>query len=103
MFTPDYKNLFPAALLGLSLVAGLTSVKLRLQPVKAAAKPAPVIINLQESPNARLHQTSTGALNGINLTQENGAIFPVEDSDALTSFKRWVMNNTALLKLDPIE
>lgn len=103
MFTRSRKNLFPAALLGLSLVAGLTPVELRQQSVKAAAKPAPVLVNLQESQNARLHNTSTGALNGINLTQENGAIFMVEDGDALASFKRWVMNNTALLKLDPIK
>jgi hypothetical protein len=103
MFTRSHKNLFPAALLGLSLVAGLTPVKLRQQRVNAAAKPAPAIVNLQENQSARLHKTSSGALNGINLAQENGAIFLVEDGDALGSFKRWVMNNTALLKLDPIK
>ncbi len=103
MLKNNRKTLFPVTLLGLTLIAGLTPTTLRHRATSAAAKPAAVIVNLQESQKARLHQTSTGVLNGINLTQENSAIFLVEDGDALASFKRWVMNNTALLKLDPID
>jgi hypothetical protein len=103
MFTRNHRKLFPAALLCLSLVAGLTPVRFPQQRVSANAKPAAIVANLQESPNARIHSTSAGTLNGVNVVQENGAIFLVEDGDALASFKRWVMNNTALLKLDPIQ
>lgn len=103
MLRHNHRKLFSATLLGLMLVAGLAVTKLRQQPATAAVKPAVVIANLQESPHARIHKTSTGALNGINLVNENGAIFLVEDGDPLASFKRWVMNNTELLKLDPIK
>jgi hypothetical protein len=102
MFTRDHRKLYIAALLGLSLVAGLIPVRLRQQPARAAARPTAIISNLQESPSARLHNTSAGALNGVNLAREDGAIFLVENGDPLASFKQWVKTNTALLKLDPI-
>jgi hypothetical protein len=101
IFIHNPRKFFTATLLGLSLVTGLTQARLRHQVV-SAANPAAIIANLQESPGARLHNTSAGSLNGVNLVQENGAIFLVEDADALASFKQWVMSNTALLKLDPI-
>lgn len=102
MFIRNHRKLFPAALLSLSLIAGLTPIRLRQQPARAAAKPTAIIANLQESPDARLHNTSAGALNGVNLAREDGAIFPVENGDAPASFKQWVISNAALLKLDPI-
>ncbi|HKQ76102.1 MAG TPA: hypothetical protein VJ810_20580, partial [Blastocatellia bacterium] len=102
MFTRDHRKLYIVAVLGLSLAAGLIPVRLRQQPVRAAARPTAIIANLQESPSARLHTTSFGALNGVNLAREDGAIFLVENGDPLASFKKWVISNTALLKLDPI-
>jgi Fungalysin/Thermolysin Propeptide Motif len=90
----------------LTLIVGKTPVALQLNVAdvaSAAAKAAPKLAELAQGKGVRFHHTPAGTINGINVTEENGALFLVPDGDVLAAFKQWIVSHTALLKLAPIE
>jgi hypothetical protein len=86
----------------LTLLVGMQPVTIQQPAASAAPRPAPKLVEPSQAEGVRVHYTSAGAVNGINVTKENSALFLVPDGDVLTAFKQWIVSHTAWLKLAPM-